>query len=45
MLSAILYGMRLSLFVGVIAAVIALAIGIAVGHRRGLFRRPHRHAS
>ncbi|HET9903476.1 MAG TPA: ABC transporter permease [Xanthobacteraceae bacterium] len=31
MLSAILYGLRLSLFVGIVATVIALAIGTAVG--------------
>ena len=44
MLSAILYGLRLSLFVGVTATVIALAHRHRGRDRRRLFRRPRRHA-
>jgi len=34
MLSAIFYGMRISLFVGAVSVVVALAIGVMVGWSR-----------
>ena len=42
MLSAIIYGLRISLAVGAISVVIACTIGASVGVRRGLCRRPRR---
>ncbi len=42
MLSAILYGLRLSLFVAIVATAIALVLGACVGTARGLCRRTRR---
>ena len=43
-LSAILYGLRISLTVGVLGVVFSGALGIVLGSDRRLFRRRDRHA-
>ena len=45
MLAQLIWGARISLFIGVVATIVAVVIGSAVGVTAGYRRRPHRSGS